>query len=205
VVRCVLESLALKYREVLDKLRGQPGSRWTYSTSSAAAPERLAESNDGQRHRLCRLSPGPSKPVLGNALCSSSPGRNWRYSQARAMVAGMAELKRYEPQETAVWQAMYNRYQEIIAKRLLEIEIGFEPISNELQLNSHPRDQLVAIMNRIYHNGMTTLSGGNLSIKDDNGDIWITPSGIDKGQLDAQRHHVRPKRWRHHRPAPAIH
>ncbi|MFN2171964.1 MAG: class II aldolase/adducin family protein [Candidatus Promineifilaceae bacterium] len=47
----------------------------------------------------------------------------------------------------------------------------------------HPRDQLIAIMNRIYHNGMTTLSGGNLSIKDDNGDIWITPSGIDKGKL----------------------
>lgn len=49
----------------------------------------------------------------------------------------------------------------------------------------HPRDQLVAIMNRIYHNGMTTLSGGNLSIKDDSGDIWITPSGIDKGKLSA--------------------
>ena len=47
----------------------------------------------------------------------------------------------------------------------------------------HPRDQLVTIMNRIYHNGMTTLSGGNLSIKDDDGDIWITPSGIDKGKL----------------------
>lgn len=50
----------------------------------------------------------------------------------------------------------------------------------------HPRDQLVAIMNRIYHNGMTTLSGGNLSIKDDNGDVWITPSGIDKGKLTPQ-------------------
>ena len=47
----------------------------------------------------------------------------------------------------------------------------------------HPRDQLVAIMNRIYHNGMTTLSGGNLSIKDSSGAIWITPSGIDKGAL----------------------
>lgn len=47
----------------------------------------------------------------------------------------------------------------------------------------HPRDQLVAIMNRIYHNGMTTLSGGNLSILEENGDIWITPSGIDKGNL----------------------
>ena len=30
---------------------------------------------------------------------------------------------------------------------------------------------------------MTTLSGGNLSIKDDNGDIWITPAAIDKGKL----------------------
>ena len=47
----------------------------------------------------------------------------------------------------------------------------------------HPADQLVTIMDRIYHYGMTTTSGGNLSIKDDNGDIWITPSGIDKGTL----------------------
>lgn len=50
----------------------------------------------------------------------------------------------------------------------------------------HPRDQLVAIMNRIYHSGMTTLSGGNLSILDDNGDIWITPAGVDKGKLTPQ-------------------
>ena len=36
----------------------------------------------------------------------------------------------------------------------------------------HPRDQLVAIMNRIYHGGMTTLSGGNLSIRDQDDDVW---------------------------------
>ena len=47
----------------------------------------------------------------------------------------------------------------------------------------HPRHQLVAVMNRIYHSGMTTLSGGNLSILDENGDIWITPAGVDKGNL----------------------
>ena len=29
----------------------------------------------------------------------------------------------------------------------------------------HPADQLVMIMNRIYQYGMTTTSGGNLSIK----------------------------------------
>jgi len=47
----------------------------------------------------------------------------------------------------------------------------------------HPRDQLVAIMDRIYHNGMTTLSGGNLSIRDEDDNIWITPAGVDKGKL----------------------
>jgi len=46
-----------------------------------------------------------------------------------------------------------------------------------------PRQQLIAIMNRIYYGGMTTLSGGNLSIMDADGNIWITPSGIDKGKL----------------------
>lgn len=47
----------------------------------------------------------------------------------------------------------------------------------------HPADQLVMIMERIYSYGMTTMSGGNLSILDDNGDIWITPGSIDKGSL----------------------
>lgn len=47
----------------------------------------------------------------------------------------------------------------------------------------HPADQLVMLMERIYSYGMTTTSGGNLSILDDNGDIWITPGGIDKGTL----------------------
>ncbi|AZT91049.1 class II aldolase/adducin family protein [Caldicellulosiruptor changbaiensis] len=47
----------------------------------------------------------------------------------------------------------------------------------------HPADQIVMIMERIYGYGMTTTSGGNISIMDENGDIWITPSGIDKGSL----------------------
>lgn len=54
------------------------------------------------------------------------------------------------------------------------------------QLNTklmHPADQLVLIISRIYRSGLTTTSGGNLSIMDDNGDMWITPAGIDKGSL----------------------
>ena len=50
----------------------------------------------------------------------------------------------------------------------------------------HPRVQLVTIMERIYGYGMTTTSGGNLSILDENGDLWITPAGVDKGALKPQ-------------------
>lgn len=49
----------------------------------------------------------------------------------------------------------------------------------------HPRDQLVATMARIYRQRMTTTSGGNLSIRDPDGSIWITPSRVDKGSLQA--------------------
>lgn len=49
-----------------------------------------------------------------------------------------------------------------------------------------PRHQLVEMLTRIYRQGMTTTSGGNLSIRDDDGSIWITPAGIDKGSLGPQ-------------------
>lgn len=47
----------------------------------------------------------------------------------------------------------------------------------------HPKEQIIKIIDRIYKRGMTTTSGGNISIKDEDGNIWITPSAIDKGTL----------------------
>ncbi|MFN7996461.1 MAG: class II aldolase/adducin family protein [Bryobacteraceae bacterium] len=47
----------------------------------------------------------------------------------------------------------------------------------------HPRDEILGLMQRIYSYRMTTTSGGNLSIREDNGDIWITPARVDKGSL----------------------
>lgn len=47
----------------------------------------------------------------------------------------------------------------------------------------HPRDQIVLVISRIYSRGLTTTSGGNISVRDDNGDIWVTPSAVDKGAL----------------------
>lgn len=49
----------------------------------------------------------------------------------------------------------------------------------------HPRDQITMIIDKVYRSGLTTTSGGNISIIDENGDIWVTPSAIDKGSLRA--------------------
>lgn len=39
-------------------------------------------------------------------------------------------------------------------------------------------------INRVYRNGLTTTSGGNLSVRDEENNIFITPSGKDKGTLE---------------------
>jgi L-fuculose-phosphate aldolase len=50
----------------------------------------------------------------------------------------------------------------------------------------HPRDQIVATMERIYGHDMTTTSGGNVSVRDETEDTWITPARVDKGNLRRQ-------------------
>ena len=47
----------------------------------------------------------------------------------------------------------------------------------------HPRDEILQAMERIYRYRMTTTSGGNLSLREPNGDVWITPARVDKGGL----------------------
>ncbi len=47
----------------------------------------------------------------------------------------------------------------------------------------HPRDEIMQTMERIYRYRMTTTSGGNLSIRDGDGNIWISPARVDKGNL----------------------
>lgn len=59
-------------------------------------------------------------------------------------------------------------------------------------------------MARIYRHRMTTTSGGNLSIRDEDGSLWITPSRVDKGNLtpaDIVRVHADGRREGLHPPS----
>ena len=49
-----------------------------------------------------------------------------------------------------------------------------------------PAEQVAATMRRVYDRGLTTATGGNISMLDSNGDIWITPKGYDKGSLTSE-------------------
>lgn len=48
---------------------------------------------------------------------------------------------------------------------------------------NNPAEFLCRVMKRIYDRQLTTLTGGNLSMMDENGVMWVTPTGIDKGGL----------------------
>ncbi|CAB9497648.1 tetronate 4-phosphate decarboxylase [Seminavis robusta] len=51
----------------------------------------------------------------------------------------------------------------------------------------HPRDEIVRVMTRMYNRRLTTVSGGNVSIKDSDGTIWITPGSTDKGDMKREQ------------------
>jgi L-fuculose-phosphate aldolase len=50
-------------------------------------------------------------------------------------------------------------------------------------LYKHPSVQIAEVMGLIYRSGLTTTSGGNISMLGDHGNIWITPAAVDKGSL----------------------
>lgn len=53
-------------------------------------------------------------------------------------------------------------------------------------MHQSPAEQVAHIMTRIYERRMTTPSGGNISLRDQDGSVWVTPSQIDKGSLQAK-------------------
>lgn len=49
------------------------------------------------------------------------------------------------------------------------------------------REEVAYFMRRLYRQGLTTCSGGNISFRLDDGTVLLTPSGLDKGELKAEQ------------------
>jgi rhamnulokinase len=111
VVRCILESLALRYRWVLDGLDRVLGSR----------AEVIHVVGGGARNRLlCQLTAeaagrpveaGPAEATtLGNVLVQAHALGEVAPGDVRALVRRSTALEVYEPRDRARWEEAYGRF-----------------------------------------------------------------------------------------------
>lgn len=116
IVRCVLESLALKYREVLETLReltSQPID--VVHIGGGGTQNELLNQMTANATGIPVVAGPIEVTVLGNALVQLiALGEIADIAQARQIVAGMIGLKRYEPQEREDWEGGYGRYKTIL-------------------------------------------------------------------------------------------
>jgi rhamnulokinase len=118
VIRCAIESLALKYRRVLDELR----------RLSPRPIETLHVIGGGSRHAtLCQFTAdaaripvvaGPAEATaLGNIMVqAASLGHGGSMAALRAAAAASFPLQRYEPRDPEAWDRAYERFAEITGR-----------------------------------------------------------------------------------------
>jgi len=118
VVRCVLESLALKYRRVLGTLE-----RLTGRTIDA-----LHVVGGGSRNGLLNqfTANATGKPVIagpveataaGNLMVQGlAQGRVSSPAEIRQVIAASSDLRRYEPRDTAAWTEACGRFEAVLAR-----------------------------------------------------------------------------------------
>jgi rhamnulokinase len=118
ILRCVIESLALKYRMVLEELR----------QVSPHPIEKIHIIGGGSQHiTLCQFTAdATSLPVITGPVEATAIGNIMGQALAlgyvrsldeiRAIIAHSSELQTYEPRETTAWQAAYDRFKTIVDK-----------------------------------------------------------------------------------------
>ena len=115
-MRCVLESLALKYCFVLDILRGltqQPVD--VLYIGGGGSQNQLLNQFTANATGIPVVAGPIEATVIGNALVQFiSLGEITDIPQARQIVADMDEIKRYEPEEAVLWKDANERYKRIV-------------------------------------------------------------------------------------------
>ncbi|RME53058.1 MAG: rhamnulokinase, partial [Caldilineae bacterium] len=118
VVRCVLESLALAYRDVLFRLQaltGQPIE--VIHIVGGGSQNRLLNQLTADATGIPVVAGPAEATVTGNALVQLiSLGELASVQEGRRLVAGMGELVRYEPRQRSAWEEAAARYGEFLIR-----------------------------------------------------------------------------------------
>jgi rhamnulokinase len=112
MVRCVLESLALAYRAVLERVTAVANRHVSIiHIVGGGTQNELLNQMTADATGLPVITGPVEATVIGNALVQLiTLGEIGNLKEARQIVANIGELKRYEPRETAVWDETYGRF-----------------------------------------------------------------------------------------------
>lgn len=117
VVRCVLESMALKYRWVLDRLETVAGRRLDpIHIIGGGAQNRLLNQLTADATGRSVIAGPVEATAIGNILVQAiALGQLGSLAEARAVVRRSFELDRYQPAAAADWDAAYQRLLDLTA------------------------------------------------------------------------------------------
>ena len=116
VTRCVFESLALRYRMVLNRIQRLTASSIDTihivggGTQNGLLCQMAADACN------CRVLAGPVEATaIGNVMMQSvAQGDVDSISQGREVIRNSFEIKEFTPQATAPWDAAYQRFEELL-------------------------------------------------------------------------------------------
>lgn len=118
IIRCIFDSLALKYRYVFELLQEMaPFEINTMHVIGGGAQNKLLNQLTANSLNILVIA-GPSEATAIGNIMMQAKGMNLVKDLAgiRAIVRDSTSLKEFTPQETAKWDEQYERYKTIIRK-----------------------------------------------------------------------------------------
>lgn len=117
VIRCALESLALKYREVLESLESLLGTKikTIHLVGGGVQNRFLCQATADAANRVVVAGPVEAT-AMGNLLVQAmAAGRLATVADIRGVVRRSSACERYEPHDTARWDEAYDRFRQLIS------------------------------------------------------------------------------------------
>lgn len=116
IMRCIYESLALKYRFAVDQLKTATGKTFTalHVLGGGTKDRLLCQMSANSTHLPVEAGPIEAT-ALGNIIIQLVALGDLRdIPEGRALIARTEALKHYEPTETAEWDKAYETYRTIL-------------------------------------------------------------------------------------------
>ena len=116
IVRCIDESLALKYRYELEKIEECTGKTYKniYMIGGGIQSKLLCQMTSNACN--CKVTAGPIEAtVLGNIVLQLiALGSIKELDDAKAIIAKSPDIKQYDQENTSLWNEAYERFKEVI-------------------------------------------------------------------------------------------